>query len=328
MEIYYKERKEGLEVFRVHAAGGVLKLPGKLPAGPVYAVAPYGFSDRGDEDETRLSCYRTEDREGEENLPCRGRALREIHLPAGVERIGNYAFYGCRNLSLFHGTDSIVHMGSGVFTGCRLSRVQMDFYQGEKSCLKEILTEIRYQVTAELYCRAGEKRGMAKVVFPEYYADAVENTPARIVETHYYGSGGDYRECFYRRELDFGKYDRMFPLSEARDEEEVTLNLALARLLWPWKLQEKARSQYRDYLREHTDAVTGLALRQMKSREEPVVAESREILGLMCREGLLEGPALEEALMRVAEAEEPELLGILMEYRQKQTGGKKKTFEL
>ena len=59
-----------------------------------------------------------------------------------------------------------------------------------------------------------------------------------------------------------------------------------------------------------------------------MVAESREILGLMCREGLLEGPALEEALMRVAEAEEPELLGILMEYRQKQTGGKKKTFEL
>ena len=97
------------------------------------------------------------------------------------------------NLKLFHGTDAIVRMGSGVFTGCRLEKVEIDFMDGNKSCLKEILTEIRYQIIATLRYQGTE----TKILFPEYYADAVENTPARIVETHYYGSGGEYRECFY-----------------------------------------------------------------------------------------------------------------------------------
>ena len=54
------------------------------------------------------------------------------------------------NLKLFHGTDAIVRMGSGVFTGCRLEKVEIDFMDGNKSCLKEILTEIRYQIIATL----------------------------------------------------------------------------------------------------------------------------------------------------------------------------------
>lgn len=96
------------------------------------------------------------------------------------------------NLKLFHGTDAIVRMGSGVFTGCRLEKVEIDFMDGNKSCLKEILTEIRYQIIATLRYQGTE----TKILFPEYYADAVENTPARIVETHYYGSGGEYRSAF------------------------------------------------------------------------------------------------------------------------------------
>ena len=105
---------------------------------------------------------------------------------------------------------------------------------GNKSCLKEILTEIRYQIIATLRYQGTE----TKILFPEYYADAVENTPARIVETHYYGSGGEYRECFYRRELDYGKYDRLFALSEARDSEEAIFSVALTRLRYPWKLED------------------------------------------------------------------------------------------
>ena len=74
------------------------------------------------------------------------------------------------NLKLFHGTDAIVRMGSGVFTGCRLEKVEIDFMDGNKSCLKEILTEIRYQIIATLRYQGTE----TKILFPEYYADAVE----------------------------------------------------------------------------------------------------------------------------------------------------------
>ena len=47
------------------------------------------------------------------------------------------------------------------------------------------------------YCREDGSEERAKLIFPEHYEEAVENTPARIVETHYHGSGGDYRQCFY-----------------------------------------------------------------------------------------------------------------------------------
>ena len=70
-----------------------------------------------------------------------------------------------------------MRMGSGVFTGCRLEKVEIDFMDGNKSCLKEILTEIRYQIIATLRYQGTE----TKILFPEYYADAVENTPARII---------------------------------------------------------------------------------------------------------------------------------------------------
>ena len=193
---------------------------------------------------------------------CCGGMVREIHLPSTVQSIGNYAFYGCMNLKLFHGTDAIVRMGSGVFTGCRLEKVEIDFMDGNKSCLKEILTEIRYQIIATLRYQGTE----TKILFPEYYADAVENTPARIVETHYYGSGGEYRECFYRRELDYGKYDRLFALSEARDSEEAIFSVALTRLRYPWKLEDAAKLRYESYVKAHMEGIGESCIHAVKEK--------------------------------------------------------------
>ena len=154
---------------------------------------------------------------------------------------------------------------------------------GNKSCLKEILTEIRYQIIATLRYQGTE----TKILFPEYYADAVENTPARIVETHYYGSGGEYRECFYRRELDYGKYDRLFALSEARDSEEAIFSVALTRLRYPWKLEDAAKLRYENYVKAHMEGIGESCIHAVKERFCFFAAESIILMNKRWKKRLL-----------------------------------------
>lgn len=325
---YRKLADNKIELVRFWGDSPVVEVPGKIAGCTVASVAPYAFSAYREELEADLIFCGEEEAEGgvfarEETLRCGGN-IREIHLPSEVEAIGNYAFYGCMEMKVFHGTDRILRMGSGVFTGCRLSRVQIDFYDGAKSCLKEILTEIRYGITATLVYGGVP----AKVVFPEYYADAVENTPARIVETHYYGSGGDYRECFYRRELDFGKYDGMFALSAARDQGEVTACVALARLLYPLHLDGKAADRYAAYVREHGEEILRYAAARLEEGKDFAIGGVLQVIGFCCREGYFDRQALETGITLAGETGQTELLSILMDERHKRFPKKKKEFIL
>lgn len=325
MQIHYRKKGDGAEVIRLFSEGDTIWIPEYVDGLPVEEIAPYTFSDRKEREDTDVLIWEEEYQKcgvlrEKLSIAC-GESIREIHLPSKVQRVGNYAFYGCRNLNLFHATDRLSYMGSGVFTGCRLRDVWIDFYEGEQSCLKEILTEIRYEIRAKL-CYKKDNAGItAKVIFPEYYADAVENTPARIVETHYYGSGGDYRECFYRRELDYGKYDSMFILSRARDEEETTAELALARLLYPYKLGEKAKRCYQDYIKEHMAKLVRVWLERLREH-------SAAVIDYCCREHLFTEETMEAAVLTASECGQAEIAGILMEERRRICGRRKKTFEL
>ncbi|MCB7305181.1 leucine-rich repeat domain-containing protein [Bariatricus massiliensis] len=324
MRIHYRKIEQGVQLVRLWGQEGTVKVPESIAGEPIVEIAPYAFSARKDCEDLDVLIWEDESCEeyifGDDLSILCGENIQEIHLPEYVRKIGNYAFYGCRNLRLFHATDRLVSMGSGVFTGCRLSEVQIDFYDGEQSCLKEILTEIRYEVRAVLCCH-GDKNAVAKVLFPEYYADAVENTPARIVETHYYGSGGDYRECFYRKQLDFEKYDSMFILSQARDEISATASLAVGRLLYPYRLSDSAKAVYQEYLRTHMAELVAVWLETLRE-------ESAAILDYCCREHLFTEQTLEAALHTAMEHGQAEIAGILMDERRRLGVRRKKVFEL
>ena len=44
--------------------------------------------------------------------------IQEIRIPDGIRELGNYTFYGCRNLMTLEMTDSVKTIGGGSFTGC------------------------------------------------------------------------------------------------------------------------------------------------------------------------------------------------------------------
>ena len=127
-----------------------------------------------------------EGRSGEEQRELQ--EIQEIRIPDGIRELGNYTFYGCRNLMTLEMTDSVKTIGGGSFTGCgALRRLHMLMEPGGTSCIRDVVSETFHEVYVSIRFRNSSEG--AELIFPEYYEEGVENTPARILETHSHGCG-------------------------------------------------------------------------------------------------------------------------------------------
>ena len=205
-------------------------------------------------------------------------AVEEIHLPPYVRKIGAYGFYECEQLKRIYCYSRVLDLGAGLFAGVpAVEYLDITEFPGERSCLKEMLAELRQtlrvqlhqmvtvmpeEVTVAVPGHAIEEKRMpvpghtaaemeARLIFPEYYEDSVENTPARIVSIETHGCGHRYRYCFAGRVFQYRGYDELFPHVQVQEKEELVTELALGRLLYPRELSEKFREHYLDYVREH-----------------------------------------------------------------------------
>lgn len=219
--------------------------------------------------------------------------VEEIHLPPYVRKIGAYGFYECEQLKRIYCYSRVLDLGAGLFAGVpAVEYLDITEFPGERSCLKEMLAELRQtlrvqlhpmedaitgkdavsvsQKTAEktmpVFGHAAEegnlsvfgnateetkKENEARLIFPEYYEDSVENTPARIVSIETHGCGHRYRYCFAGRVFQYRGYDELFPHVQVQEKEELVTELALGRLLYPRELSKKLREHYLEYVREH-----------------------------------------------------------------------------
>lgn len=318
-EIHYRDTGAGIKITGCYGADGRVVLPDKIGGVPVTGIDAYAFAGNGQENQEDGQIYRNEEVSAKEELPrlC-GSRVTEIWLPSEVTEIGRYAFYRCRNLERLILTDSLMEIGGGVFTGCRLSEVEIYFFRGERSCLKSILDEMRYTIRARLWYRGEVRADAGRVVFPEHYEEAVENTPARILYTQHHGAGGYYRQCFYDRKLDYKRYDELLYRMEAEEQPGIAAELVLNRLRFPYALTQEARESYLDYIRRHT-------------RETAVyLTETEDIDGLkfLSVEGLWREHALEAAIEKAAEERRTEVLSFLMDEKHRRYPKKRKRFEL
>lgn len=271
--------------------GGEVEIPERVEGLLVKSVGDYGFS---------------------------GKPLEELRLPRSLERIGRYAFYRCFRLRSLSFSDGLRDIGAGAFTGCSPGELRIDFYGGRRSALKFILDEISGLIRATLcyHGEAGEEK--ARLIFPEHYEEAVENTPARLLETHHHGSGNDYRQCFYNKELIPEDYDALFPRARAKESEETAAELAALRLCYPYRLSKEAKESYEGYLREHIERAGEL----FTSRED------KELLRFLAQGGYLTREAFEVCVDTASREGRTELLSFLMEQKNQRFRGKKKVFEL
>ncbi len=204
-------------------------------------------------------------------------AVEEIHLPPYVRKIGAYGFYECEQLKRIYCYSRVLDLGAGLFAGVPSAEyLDITEFPGERSCLKEMLAELRQTLRVQLHQmeavmpeeavafsgNAAEEKKMpvsghtvdemeARLIFPEYYEDSVENTPARIVSIETHGCGHRYRYCFAGRVFQYRGYDELFPHVQVQEKEELVTELALGRLMYPRELSEKFWEHYLDYVRAH-----------------------------------------------------------------------------
>ena len=252
---------------------------------------------------------------GEPSELC-GKQLTEVYLPSGLRLIGDYAFYFCRNLKVIHFHGNIEEVGGGAFMWCRAVE-QITFHEvtPAENGVSKVLGELTQELETEIFYTDGMR---VRLTFPEYYEEAVENTPARIIDTHWHGSGYKYRQCFPETKLNLRLYDELFPYAVANEFGDTCMNLALNRLRTPVQLSEKAREQYLDYL--------GGQMQHLLERT--IKEQDLETLELLCEQKLLSEENMSQAAKLAAGQGAAELGSYLLEEKRKRFRPVKKTFDL
>jgi hypothetical protein len=321
----YQVINKQIRILGYRGYNGSVRVPEKIENLPVTELSAYAFSG-GWGREKMLSSLEQEmrfcDEEGnpvktdEKDMPptisCE--ELKELYLPKTIKKIGNYAFYNCFELSRMECYSSIDDLGSGLFTGCAGIRF-LDFHlvDGERSCLKEILSELRQ----ELYVNYYNNTGNARLVFPEMFEESVEHTPARIIIREMHGCGHMYRYCFDQTEFQFHKYDALFPHLLVQESERVVGSLVVNRLYTPVHFLEHDKMVYETYLREHIESIAKLAL-----KEDPAM------FLWLAREYGEDQNKFDSMVEMASKEDKPELLSNLMDLRRRRFPARKRTFSL
>lgn len=306
MKIQYRTQENFIEIVRCFGRDSRVVLPEEIDGLPVKKVSAYAFSFRKSREDEDVSVCEWDGNPllgGAEKLLA-GESVEEVVFPDTVEEIGNYIFYGCRKLKKLEFSDSLLRIGSGAFTGCgNLRRLKVCLKRGEKSCVKEILGDLwqRIDVVFEIQTDSAASAEV-ELVFPEHYEEAVENTPARILFTQHHGIGNNYRQCFYSREMDYRKYDSLFPLAAAQDQPDVLEDLIFCRLGSPYRLSPEHEKMYESYVAVHLPEIA----RSLVERDRLELLLEISKRGLWSREGL------ESAIDAAAENKQPEMMSYLM----------------
>lgn len=264
-------QSDGIRVLECRGLDSLAVIPEEIEGLAVTGAAPYLFSDyESQEKEMPGEAFWWSDsgeRVSEETAAClpllKGGRLEELRLPSSLQKVGAYAFYNCESLKKLEVFSTTPDWGAGVFTGCGgIRELVLHVDEGQKSCMKELLAELR-QTLSITYLGAGK----AKLVFSEFFEEAVENTPARILVTNTHGCGKQYRNAFVNTQFQFREYDSLFPYVKVQEPEKLAAQVALGRILYPYQLASCHRGIYEDYLKEHNVAAACQAVERQSMEE-------------------------------------------------------------
>ena len=152
----------------------------------------------------------------------------------------------------------------------------------------------------------------------EIYEEAVENTPARIVETHFHGTGYQYRQSFLRGEIDYRKYDDIFPVAAVQEDLDIVWEILAGRMLMPYGVSDFAWMQYEGYVKQNQCEM----MNYLKEEDQ------MPFINLMAEKNYFSKEGIEAAIDWASRKQKTELLSILMNEQHKRFPKKKKTFEL
>lgn len=260
MKFLYREIGDKIEILRCYGMGGRVELPELIDGKMVVSLGDYLFSEGMRQEPEGILWNEREDGGDKTEDIIAGDMVEEVFLPPALLRMGRYVFYNCDKLKKLHITSGDLDIGAGAFNGCRkISDLYITIISGGRSCLKEILAELNETLTVHYREMKREKDGTlsmageASLLFPIYYEEAVENTPAKLLQTYIHGCGHLYRYCFQGTKFEFQEYDGLFIHAKTHERARYVVELSMGRLRYPLELTEHAEHQYREYLIEQIE---------------------------------------------------------------------------
>lgn len=180
-----------------------------------------------------------------------GSYITSVKLPDSLVKIGDYAFYNCKNLSHIEFGSRLNNVGSDAFMNChKLCSLDIRCSANAKSGLRRILAQIPWDVEVSYIGRAADQTE-AVIFYPEYDETYDEIAPAHIFGRSITGEGFRARQCFKDGAVDYAQYDAVFQKASAEESQQAMCHLALCRLRYPVGLSEEKKAQYRDFIRLH-----------------------------------------------------------------------------
>lgn len=247
-EFAYEKIDQGIRILRCYGKSSRVVVPEYIEGQPVTEIAAYAFAQNREEEPQNIS-----------GMPCVcGIDLEELYLPQTIIKLGRYIFYNCIHFEKLSFFSNISYIGAGAFIGCeRLSYLEMYELSEEKSCLREILTDLKQTVHVNAYRK---EDCQYELIYPEFFEEAVENTPARIIETRTHGMGIQYRNAFRDTRVVFSEYDKLFEMGKYNIDLDNAIQMTVGRLMYPIELEEVPGQEYQKYLKDHlrTAAITFL----------------------------------------------------------------------
>lgn len=245
-------------------------------------------------------------------------SLKKLRLPESVERIGKYAFYNCRKMEEINIPLATTDLNMGMFLNCDALQY-MSF--GRCRHISDLISGLNHELhlTIDFPQEDGEVL-TSKLLIPDFQYEYIEDTPARQFHQVNYGTGHIFRQCIGNSEIDFRRYDEIFYLTRREDEAETVLILAMNRLQYPYRLQEKHKEVYLDYIRDHFLWAAEYYIHKNENDKIKLFAD----WGLFTQENLPMVMELAQKKGRTA------ILSFLMDYQHRnfQPAKKKKTFSL
>ena len=268
-------------------------------------------------------------------------ALEQIALPAGLKGIGDYAFYGCGSLQKLRLPESVKRIGKYAFYNCRKMEeiniplattdlnmgmfLNCDALQymtfGRCKHISDLISGLNHELHLTIdFPRENGGIETCKLLIPDFQYEYIEDTPARQFHQVNYGTGHIFRQCIGNSEIDFRRYDEIFYLTRREDEAETVLILAMNRLQYPYRMQEKYKENYLNYIRDHF----------LWAAEYYINRNENEKIRLFADWGLFTQENLSQVLDLAQKKGRTAILSFLMDYQHKhfQPVRKKKTFDL
>ena len=257
-KLVIRREQAGITILRGITCDPRAVLPEQLFGLPVTALGPHALSPNAAQpqgEEVLVTCGRPAE-EGWTNAQ-----MRELTLPASLERVGDYALFNCAELKKLRLYDGVRFWGGGTLMNCRCLDTFHLTRAGEQG---ETLAYFADELSRELDVTITEPDGrQVRLIFPEYVEVYEENCPAHHFDYNIYGAGYPYHHCFRNKKLSLKEYDSLWrEFLGVEHDDGCAVRLAWWRLRYPAELTEKAEGAYLAYLRDHVPAAVEWLLEQ------------------------------------------------------------------